>query len=104
MAVGVIAGCDSGGSTTASNSSGTSGSGNCTPTTFSNSDVGSDAIPIGLVASLTGESLPWGADCQKGAQLAVDEFNKAGGLNGKKVNLIISREADRRQPRDRNHR
>jgi branched-chain amino acid transport system substrate-binding protein len=47
------------------------------------------------VASLTGAQLPWGVDCQRGAQLAVDEFNKAGGLNGKKVRLVSGDDASK---------
>jgi branched-chain amino acid transport system substrate-binding protein len=49
-----------------------------------------DGIPIGLVASQNGDLKPWGADSVKGAQLAVEEFNAAGGVDGKKVNLVIA--------------
>jgi branched-chain amino acid transport system substrate-binding protein len=54
-----------------------------------------DGIPIGLVASQNGELKPWGEDSVKGAQLAVEEFNAAGGVNGKKVNLIIGDSASK---------
>ena len=47
-----------------------------------------DKIKIGLVASVTGDNKPWGEDSQKGAQMAVDEFNKAGGLDGQMVGMI----------------
>lgn len=46
-------------------------------------------VTIGLVASQNGDLRPWGVDCIAGAQLAVEEFNKAGGLNGKPVTLKI---------------
>jgi branched-chain amino acid transport system substrate-binding protein len=46
-----------------------------------------NTIPIGVVASLSGDLLPWGQDELKGAQLAVQEFNAAGGVNGKKIDL-----------------
>lgn len=46
-------------------------------------------IKIGLVASINGELKPWGVDSQSGALMAVDEINKAGGINGKKVQLLI---------------
>jgi branched-chain amino acid transport system substrate-binding protein len=48
-----------------------------------------DTIKVGLVASLNGDLKPWGADCEQGAKLAVEEFNAAGGVNGKKVELLI---------------
>jgi len=49
-----------------------------------------DTIPIGLVASQNGDLKPWGEDSAKGGQLAVEEFNAAGGVDGKKINLIIA--------------
>jgi branched-chain amino acid transport system substrate-binding protein len=48
-----------------------------------------DGIKIGLVASQNGELKPWGEDSVKGAQLAVEEFNKEGGVDGKNVVLMI---------------
>lgn len=48
-----------------------------------------ETIKIGLVASLNGELKPWGDDSKFGAELAVDEINKAGGINGKKIELLI---------------
>ena len=56
-------------------------------TTVDGNKITGDTIPIGMVASLSGSLLPWGQDELKGAQLAVDEFNAAGGANGKKVQL-----------------
>jgi len=47
-----------------------------------------DPIKIGLVASQNGDLKPWGDDCIKGVNLAVDEVNAAGGINGKKVQLL----------------
>jgi branched-chain amino acid transport system substrate-binding protein len=54
-----------------------------------------DKIILGLVASENGELRPWGIDSVKGAQLAVDEFNKLGGVNGKKVELRIGDSASK---------
>lgn len=51
--------------------------------------VQGDTITLGLVASLTGDLLPWGQDSRKGAELAVEEINGKGGINGKKVKLIV---------------
>lgn len=48
-----------------------------------------EPIKIGLVASQNGEQKPWGDDNIKGSQLAVDEVNAAGGINGKKIQLLI---------------
>ncbi len=63
----------------------------CTPsTTAAPDDVVKDGIPIGLVASQNGELKPWGEDSVKGARLAVQEFNAAGGVDGKKVSLFIA--------------
>ncbi len=66
---------------------GTTPGGRKAPTGAGNSQSG-DTIKIGLVASLTGDLKPWGEDCQFGAKLAVDEINAAGGINGKKIELI----------------
>lgn len=54
-----------------------------------------DTIKIGLVASMSGDNKPWGEDSYDGAKIAVDEFNKAGGLNGKKVELLMQDSASK---------
>ncbi|HMS54718.1 MAG TPA: ABC transporter substrate-binding protein [Fimbriimonadaceae bacterium] len=72
-----IAGCN-GGSTASSTTGDTGGS---TPS--------GDTIKVGLVASINGALKPWGVDSQSGAQLAADEINAAGGVNGKKIELIV---------------
>ncbi|HWP31430.1 MAG TPA: ABC transporter substrate-binding protein [Fimbriimonadales bacterium] len=51
--------------------------------------VEGDTIPIGIIASLSGSEKPWGEESVRGAQLAVDEFNAEGGLNGKQVVLLV---------------
>lgn len=48
-----------------------------------------EPIRIGLIASLNGDQQPWGVDSQRGAALAVEEFNAAGGVNGRPVKLIV---------------
>ncbi|MFN3728638.1 MAG: ABC transporter substrate-binding protein [Fimbriimonadaceae bacterium] len=69
------------------------GGGSDTGTTGANGSSGAaatgDEVIIGLVASQNGALKPWGVDSVKGAELAVEEFNAAGGLNGKKVVLKI---------------
>lgn len=49
----------------------------------------SDVIKIGLVASENGELKPWGQDCVSGAKLAEDEINATGGIEGKKVQILV---------------
>lgn len=51
--------------------------------------VDGDTIKIGLVASRTGPLQPWGQDCINGAELAVEQANEAGGIDGKMIELII---------------
>ncbi|MBI3721143.1 MAG: ABC transporter substrate-binding protein [Fimbriimonas ginsengisoli] len=60
------------------------------PTTAPGNSAKGDTIPIGLVTSLSGDNKPWGDDCKKGAEIAVDDFNAAGGVNGKKIDLKVS--------------
>jgi len=45
-------------------------------------------IKIGLAGPMTGDYAIWGQSTLKGAQIAVDEFNEKGGLNGRKVVLV----------------
>ncbi|MBI5707674.1 MAG: ABC transporter substrate-binding protein [Armatimonadetes bacterium] len=58
------------------------------PTAEGNKAEG-DTIKIGLISSLSGDNQPWGEDSKNGAQLAVDEFNAAGGVNGKMIELKV---------------
>lgn len=51
--------------------------------------VEGDVIKIGLVASENGDLKPWGVDSKQGAQLAVEEANAAGGINGKQIQLLV---------------
>ena len=50
--------------------------------------VEGDKIKIAVVTSISGDNKPWGTDQLDGCKLAVDEFNKAGGLNGKMVEIV----------------
>lgn len=49
----------------------------------------SGTIDIGLIADLTGPAALSGKHKVNGAQLAVDEINAHGGINGKKIKLFI---------------
>ncbi len=90
LAAGVIVGCGCGSGSDNKTAEATTGSTpGCKASPLDTTPV-TDGIPIGLVASQNGDLKPWGEDSVKGAQLAVDEFNKAGGVNGKKINLVIA--------------
>lgn len=51
---------------------------------------GADTIKVGANLEMTGGSANFGISGSNGAKLAVAEFNAKGGLNGKKVELIIA--------------
>ena len=48
-----------------------------------------DVITIGAIMPLTGDAAAWGVPPRNGALLAVEEINKSGGINGKRLKLII---------------
>jgi len=48
-----------------------------------------DALRFGLAMPLTGSQALYGQDQVKAAEWAVSEINKAGGINGKKVEMIV---------------
>jgi len=93
LVVGMIAGCTGGDKPTtpdakpAGDTKVASGGGE--------NDVVPDGVPFGLVASENGELKPWGEDSVKGARLAIQEFNAAGGADGKKISLYIEDSASK---------
>jgi branched-chain amino acid transport system substrate-binding protein len=56
------------------------------------------SITIGAVLPLTGEAAHWGIPPRNGAEMAVDEVNRAGGIGGRRLALVV--EDDRCQPGD----
>ncbi len=50
--------------------------------------AGDQTIRIGYIGPLTGDAVSYGVDTLNGVRIAVDEVNSAGGVNGKKVELI----------------
>ena len=48
-----------------------------------------DDIPIGVIANLTGQDVNTSVQMVRGVQIAADEINKAGGVNGKTIKLIV---------------
>lgn len=59
-----------------------------TSSTSSGSATSSDAIPIGEYGSMTGKQSTFGQSTHEGIQLAIDEINGAGGLNGKQLQIV----------------
>lgn len=52
-------------------------------------DARADTVKIGLVGQLTGASSADGQEMVKAAQLAIDEVNNAGGVNGHTFELVV---------------
>ena len=50
--------------------------------------VAQEVIKVGLVAALSGQSAKSGEAITRGLQIAIDEINAAGGVLGKKIELI----------------
>ena len=71
IAANALTGC--GGSASSSSDSQNSGS---------DSTASGTAFKIGGTGPLTGDASSYGISVKQGAQLAIDEINKAGGLNG----------------------
>lgn len=96
-------GCNGGGGTpdangaTPTNANGAAAPGREMPTAEGNKAEG-DTIKIGMIASLSGDNQPWGEDSKNGAMLAVEEFNKAGGVSGKTIELIVEDTASKPEP------
>ncbi|GAW32444.1 ABC transporter substrate-binding protein [Carboxydocella sp. JDF658] len=78
LGVGLLAGCGSGSSNQ--------------PTAKSqdNSAAGGDVIKVGANFELTGGIATFGNSSVNGIKLALEEFNQAGGVNGKKIELITA--------------
>ncbi len=60
----------------------------CSKETGGGSSGAADTIKVGEYASLTGKEAAFGQSSHKGTALAIDEANQAGGVLGKKIELI----------------
>jgi branched-chain amino acid transport system substrate-binding protein len=78
LAMGMVAGCGSQ-STSSQGSSGDNGS----------------TIKIGADLELTGGQASYGTSALKGIQLAAEEINNAGGINGKKIEIVQADDASK---------
>ncbi len=58
-------------------------------TTISKTEDSGDPVLIGAIYNLTGDQAQLDIESSKGAKLAVEEVNKAGGINGQPVKLIL---------------
>ncbi len=47
-----------------------------------------DSVKIGMIAALSGEAAPYGETVRQGTELAVEQLNKKGGINGKPIEVI----------------
>ena len=61
-----------------------------TETTEAPAESSGEPIKIGALTSLTGNFAPWGIQTRDGMQLAVDEINTAGGVDGRMLELIVT--------------
>ncbi|HEX9916565.1 MAG TPA: ABC transporter substrate-binding protein, partial [candidate division Zixibacteria bacterium] len=57
-----------------------------------------DVVILGEFGSLTGVTATFGKSTQRGIQMAVEEINKSGGINGKLVRVIV--EDDQSKPEE----
>lgn len=48
-----------------------------------------ETIKIGIAGTMSGINSDFSVSGRRGVELAVDEFNKAGGLNGRKIELVV---------------
>ncbi len=55
---------------------------------FSCSKTEGDTVKIGGIAPLSGAVAVYGVECKNGIDLAVEEINAAGGINGKKIEFV----------------
>jgi branched-chain amino acid transport system substrate-binding protein len=56
-------------------------------------DDGGDTIKLGVIAPLSGGGTSYGLGIKQGAEMAVEEINAAGGVNGKKIDLVVADDA-----------
>ena len=77
---GLLAGCNSGTSSTSSTGSQAGGS---------SAASGGDSIKVGILAPLTGDAAQYGIAASNAAKLYFDQLNAAGGINGKNIEYIL---------------
>ena len=58
-------------------------------TDVNNTGATGDTVKVGVFVDLTGQTSSFGQSTKNGIELAVDEINKSGGVNGKQIQLVI---------------
>jgi branched-chain amino acid transport system substrate-binding protein len=61
----------------------------CAVLVFTGSVLAQETIKIGEFGSLTGDNASFGTSQNNGVQMAVEEINAAGGIDGKKIDLTL---------------
>jgi len=56
--------------------------------------ISEEPIKIGVTVPLTGNAAIWGEEISKGIDLAVEEINSNGGINGRKIRIIYEDSSD----------
>ena len=91
MGAGLLAGCGSSSSTSSSTASSAAATASVvtdtTSTTTANASSG-DTFKIGVIGPLTGGASAYGTAVLYGAQVAANEINAAGGINGYQVEIV----------------
>lgn len=64
----------------------------------SDTNTESEDIKIGVTTPLTGDAASWGEMQKRATELALEDFNSAGGINGRKIKVIY--EDDQADPKE----
>ena len=59
--------------------------------------AGGDPIKVGVYLDLSGQTSSFGQSTKNGIEMARDEINKAGGINGRPIELVIEDEQGRKE-------
>lgn len=62
----------------------------CVAAAFSAPSLAADTIKVGLAGPHTGDLAPYGLPSKDAAEMVVADINAAGGINGKKVELLVA--------------
>lgn len=88
MTVPFLAGCSSSDDSSSSSGGGAAGT-TAAGDTADNGGSSASVFKIGGIGPLTGDAASYGISVRQGAQVAVDEINNAGGVNGMKFELVF---------------
>ena len=60
-------------------------------------DFAQSQIKIGAAESLTGNAAQYGVSIRRGLELAAAEINAAGGVNGRRIDLLVENEQGKKE-------